>query len=272
MRIDLHIHTSCSDGLRDPDSVVELARRASLDLIAITDHDTLAGVGPATAAAARLGSIRVIPAIELTCVFRGADLHLLGYAVDPGHPELAQRAASLAVRRKARIGEIVARLNALGVAIDVSDVTVPPGNAAVGRPHVAQALVRLGRVATIQEAFAQWLRDGGPAHVAGAGPDVAEGIAAVLAAGGCPVWAHPAPKDTRYFQELKDSGLVGAEAFRPSQPPADSAAIEQAAQACGLVVTGGSDWHGGPRPALGSWFVTEKHVAGFLGRIGILTD
>lgn len=272
MRLDLHIHTSCSDGLHDPGAVVAAARRAALDVIAITDHDTLAGIAAAQAEAARLGGIRIIPAIELTCVFRGADLHLLGYAVDPTNPGLAARADGVAVRRRERVGEIVGRLNALGVAITEQDVVVPRGNAAVGRPHIAQALVRLGRVSSVHEAFARWLADGGPAWVPGKGPDVADGIAAVLGAGGCPVWAHPAAADARYFAELKDHGLAGVEALRPNQPPADSAATEHAARAAGLVVTGGSDWHGAPRPALGAWYVTEKHVAGFLNHIGIGPD
>lgn len=269
MRLDLHIHTSCSDGLSDPATVVEAARRGALDLIAITDHDTLAGVAAADAAARRLGGIRVLPAIELTCVFRGTDLHLLGYGVNPGDPALSALAAGVAVRRRARIGEIVGRLNALGVEITEADVVVPPGNAAPGRPHVAQALVRLGRVGGVQEAFSRWLADGGPAYVPSRGPDVAEGIRTVLGAGGCPVWAHPPLRDTRYFEELKQAGLVGVEALRPQQQPAESAMVEHAARAAGLVVTGGSDWHGGARSTLGSWYVTEKHVAGFLEYLGI---
>lgn len=269
MRLDLHIHTSCSDGLFDPTTVVEAARRGALDLIAIADHDTLAGFAAADAAARRLGAIRVLPAIELTCVFRGADFHLLGYGVDPADPALCELAAGVAVRRRARIGEIVGRLNALGVEITEADVVVPPGNAAPGRPHIAQALVRLGRVGGVQEAFARWLADGGPAYVPSRGPGVEEGIRVVLGAGGCPVWAHPPLRETRYFAELKEAGLAGVEALRPQQQPAESAMVEHAARAAGLVVTGGSDWHGSSRAALGSWYVTEKHVAGFLDYLKI---
>ncbi len=272
MRIDLHLHTSCSDGLLPPARVVQAARRAGLDVIAITDHDTLAGVAPAQAAAAADGGPRVVPGIELTCTRNGADLHLLGYAVDPAHPGLAGLAAGMIERRRGRALAIVAKLRALGVAIHADDVRseVPAGNAAIGRPHIAQALVRLGRVGSIQEAFSRWLADGGPAYIPSGGPPVAEGIRAVLAAGGCPVWAHPSNSDARHFAALREEGLAGIEALRPQQPPAECAALEQAARAAGLVVTGGSDWHGSPRQALGTWFVTDNHIAPFLRRVGIL--
>lgn len=269
MRLDLHLHSSCSDGLLPPDELVAAARRAGLDVIAVTDHDTLAGSRAAQRAAAGNSGPRVVPGIELTCVFEGADLHLLGYAVDPEHAALNALAHGMVERRHARLAEIVARLRALGVAIELADVALPEGNAAAGRPHVAQALLRLGLVGSIQEAFSRWLADGGPAYVPNAGPPVIEGINVVLAAGGCPVWAHPAPADAARFAMLKEAGLQGIEALRPNQPPAESAALERAARAAGLVITGGSDWHGAARPALGSWFVTDKHVAPFLRRIGL---
>lgn len=268
MHLDLHLHTSCSDGLLPPAEVVAAARKAGLDVIAITDHDTLAGFAPAAAAAQALGGIRVLPALELTCVHDGADLHLLGYGVDPDNEALVRMAGGMTERRQARVGEIVARLRTLGVRIAPEDVVVPPGNTAVGRPHIAQALVRLGQVATVQEAFTRWLADGGPAYVPGAGPQVADGIQAVLAAGGCPVWAHPSVSDAPDFRKLRDAGLGGVETLRPNQPPSESAAIDQAARAAGLVTTGGSDWHG-TRPPLGSWFVTDRHVGPFLRCIGV---
>lgn len=267
MHLDLHLHTSCSDGLVPPAETVAAARRAGLDVIAITDHDTLAGVAPAAAAAEQLGGIRVIPAVELSCSQGGVDFHLLGYNVDPADAGLGALTSGMGERRRGRAGEIVARLRTLGVAISPDDVAVPADNTAVGRPHIAQALVRLGKVSTVQEAFTRWLADGGPAYVPSAGPAVEDGIRIVLAAGGVPVWAHPSQSDARAFGRLKETGLAGVEALRPSQPPAESAAIEHAARAVGLVITGGSDWHG-TRPALGSWFVTDKHVAPFLRRIG----
>lgn len=238
-------------------------------MIAITDHDTAAGVEPARLAAARPGPLRVIAGIELSCTSDGADLHLLGYGVDPAHPGLVAAAAALASQRRERVAEIIARLGTLGVAIGVPDVVTPEGNAAVGRPHVAAALVRLGAVTTVPEAFGRWLRDGGPAHVPHRGPSPEEGIRTVREAGGLSVWAHPAPEDTRRFADLRALGLDGVEALRPSLSPASSAAMAQAARAAELFITGGSDWHGSARPALGSWYVTEKHVSELLARLGI---
>ena len=122
-----------------------------------------------------------------------------------------------------------------------------------------------------QEAFSLWLRDGGPAHVPHRGPSPAVGIRAVHEAGGVAVWAHPDLGDARRFPDLRALGLDGVEALRPGLAPTASAAMEHAARAAGLFITGGSDWHGTPRPALGSWYVTEKHVPQLLARLGIAT-
>jgi hypothetical protein len=272
VRLDLHLHTTRSDGAFAPEAVAAAAARAGLHAIAITDHDTADGVAPARAAAAREGRLRVLAGIELSCTEGGADLHLLGYGIDPADPGLSALAARLAVLRRERLGEIVARLNALGVAIGVTDVSPPAGNLAVGRPHVAEALVRLGSVSTVQEAFGRFLRDGGPAHVPHRGPAPADAIRAVHDAGGVAVWAHPGLEAARRFPEFRGLGLDGVEALRPTLAPTASAAMEHAARAAGLFITGGSDWHGAARPALGSWYVTEKHVPRLLARLGISTD
>ena len=267
MHLDLHLHTSCSDGALTPEGVVAAACRAGLDAIAVTDHDTTAGVGRAQAAVEG-DRLLVIAGIELSCVLDDAELHLLGSGVDPedaGLLAIARRRASV---RRERVAAIVERLNALGVGITVSDVRVPEDNASVGRPHVAEALVRLGRVRNAQEAFARYLSDRGPAFVPSRGVGVAEGIAAVAAAGGVSVWAHPAVEDARSFPALRRMGLDGVEALRPSVAPVVSSALDVAAREAGLLVTGGSDWHGG-NPPLGSWYVTDKHVRPLLDRLGI---
>jgi len=139
----------------------------------------------------------------------------------------------------------------------------------VGRPHIARALVRLGVVPTLQDAFNRYIRDGGPAFVPSHGPDVREAIAAVREAGGVSVWAHLRLEDASSFARLAAMGLDGIEVLRPAVEPAASIALEQEARGLGLLITGGSDWHGGTRPALGSWFVTDKHVRAFLDRLKI---
>jgi predicted metal-dependent phosphoesterase TrpH len=267
VHLDLHLHTTCSDGAQPPEALVALARRAGLHAIAVTDHDTTAGVVPARRAGAGEG-VTVIAGIELSCELDGRELHLLGYGVDPDDPGLRAVTERRAAMRKARIAEIVERLQGLGVAITTDDVRVPAANVSVGRPHVAEALVRLGAVRNFQEAFARYLGDRAPAAVPSRGPDVAAGIAAVAAAGGLSAWAHPDLDDALRFPRLKECGLDGIEALRPSLTPIASSALEVAAREAGLLVTGGSDWHGGP-PPLGTWYVTDRHVATLLERLGL---
>ena len=270
MHLDLHIHTTCSDGSLAPEAVVAQAARAGLHAIAVTDHDTTAGVERARAAAAGLG-LRVIPATELSCSWNGREIHLLGYGIAPGHPSLVAVTSRMGALRRERVVAMVDRLRGLGVALEVEDVQAPADNASIGRPHVAEALVRRGVVRHIQEAFSRFLADGGPAWVPSRGPDVAEAMTAVAEAGGCSVWAHPSLEDAREFGRLRAAGLEGAEVLRPNLAPTTSSALEHAAREAGLVVSGGSDWHGG-NPPLGSWYVTHRHVAALLERLAIPVD
>jgi 3',5'-nucleoside bisphosphate phosphatase len=268
MRLDLHLHTTRSDGTLTPAALVAAANAGGLDVVAVTDHDTAAGVAAAREAAARAGGPRVVAGTELTCSLEGEEVHLLGYGIDPAHPAIGAFAARGAELRRERLGRMVERLNALGVAIRVADVEVEPDCAAVGRPHLARALVKRGTVGSFQEAFARFLGDGRGAWVPSRGPALADGIATVRAAGGLAVWAHPALADARRFAEARAMGLEGVETIRPRVEPADSLALEQAAREAGLCFSGGSDWHGAP-PPLGAWYVTEKHVGVLLQRLGI---
>jgi len=268
LRVDLHIHTTCSDGSLAPPELPAAARAGGLDVVAVTDHDTAAGVEPAQRAAAAAGGPLVVAGIELTCSLDGEEVHLLGYGIAPGHAAVLAFAERGAALRRARLAAMVERLNALGVRIGVEDVRCPPGCASVGRPHLARALVARGAVPGFQEAFARFLSDGGPAWVPSRGPDVAEGIAAVRAAGGVSVWAHPALPDGRNFGRLRDLGLDGVETLRPRLEPSESLALEHAAREAGLLFAGGSDWHGAP-PPLGGWYVTERHVGELLGRLRV---
>ncbi len=271
MHLDLHVHSSCSDGTLAPAELVVAARRSGLGLVAIADHDTAAGIAPAEAAARGLSGIAVLPAIEVTCFRDGQEVHLLGYGIRPGDGGIGALSARAGAARRRRIGEMCERLRGLGVAIEAADVTAPPECASVGRMHLARALVRRRAAGSVAEAFARFIGDGAPAHVRASGPDVAAAIAAIRAAGGIAVWAHPAPSDADHFAALREAGLEGIEVLRPSLDPVESVALEQAARAAGLLSTGGSDWHGGARPALGAWYVTEHHVGAFLERLAITT-
>lgn len=270
LHLDLHMHTTCSDGAFAPEAVAAQARRAGLHAIAITDHDTMAGVERARAAGAEVGLL-VIPGTELSVSFEGRDLHLLAYGVAPDDPGIGAVTARMGVLRRERVAVIVERLQGMGVAITVADVRAPEGNTSIGRPHIAEAMVRLGAVRHIQEAFSRFLGDGAPACVPSRGPDVADAMAAIKAAGGVSVWAHPSLDDARLFPRLAALGLDGAEVLRPNVAPTTSSALEHAARDAGLVVSGGSDWHGG-NPPLGSWYVTHRHVAALLERLGVPLD
>ena len=267
MHLDLHLHSTVSDGTQAPDAIVRAAARAGLHAIALTDHDTTAGVAPAMLEAQRAG-VLLIAGCELSCSMGDDDLHVLGYGIEPDHPALAAFTARMLELRRERIRVIVDRLRELGVAIDHADIVLPAGNNAPGRPHVAEALARRGAVRTIQEAFQRFLGDGAIAHVPARGPAVDEALSAIAAAGGISVWAHPALEDALHFGALAERGLGGVEALRPSVSPMTSMALEHAARDAGLVISGGSDWHGGP-PALGAWYVTDRHVAPLLERLGL---
>lgn len=269
MHLDLHTHSTCSDGALAPAALADAARRAGLGMVALADHDTAAGIAPARAAAVTGGGPVVIAAIEITSQLDGRELHLLGYGFRDGDAGIAALAARAAVARRERMSAMVERLRAVGVTIAVGDVTAEPECASIGRLHLARALVRLGKAGSISDAFARFIGGGAPGFVPSRGLDVVEAIALLGAAGGCAVWAHPALEDVRHFARLKECGLAGVEALRPSLDPYGSVELEQAARAAGLLVTGGSDWHGAARPALGSWFVTEHHVGAFLERLGI---
>jgi predicted metal-dependent phosphoesterase TrpH len=269
MHLDLHLHSTCSDGALSPANLVAAARRAGLEVIALADHDTVAGTGAARAAAAAQGGIEVLQAIEITCFRDDTELHLLGYAFRADDAGIAALTARAGEARRERLAAMVDRLRTLGVDVSVGEVVTEPECASVGRMHLARTLVRRGAAGSVSEAFARYLGDRAAAYVPSRGPAVAEAIAAVRSAGGLAVWAHPALEDARHFDSLRDCGLEGVEVLRPSLAPVESVALEQAARAAGLVATGGSDWHGGVRPALGSWYVTERHVGPFLERLGM---
>ena len=269
MHLDLHVHSTCSDGSLAPAAVVAAARRAGLGMIALADHDTVAGVAPARAAAEAEPGCAVIPAVELTARLDAREVHLLGYGVRPDDAGLAALTADAARARRERMAALLERLREAGVAIAAADVTTEPECASIGRLHLARALVRLGKAGTIAEAFSRFIGDGAPCYVPSRGVTVEAAIATVAGAGGCAVWAHPAIEDARHFARLRERGLGGVEALRPSLDPHGSVQLEQAARAARLVVTGGSDWHGAARPALGAWYVTERHVGAFLERLGI---
>ena len=251
MRIDLHAHSTRSDGTRTPAELVADARRAHLDAVAITDHDTTSGWLEATAAAHEHG-ITLVSGVEISCERDGRSVHLLGYLVDPSNTPLATELAKARDSRGTRLERMVARLAADGIPVTYAAVLakVPPG-ATPGRPHIADALVAAGAVATRDEAFARWLHDQSPYYVHHYAPDPVRAVGLVQAAGGVAVLAHPFTQTRgagvltdRAIGELADAGLRGLEADHPDHDAPARARAHALAARLGLLVTGSSDYHG----------------------------
>lgn len=248
MAHDLHMHTNRSDGSHDPVELVEYAAERGVDVLAITDHDTMAGVAEATAAGRAIG-VTVIPGIELSIKVPHGSMHLLGYFPDEAPEPLSGLIAGFGDKRIERAREMVDRLNEMGVPLDWHDVLDGAAGAPLGRPHIAEALMRAGHVTERKEAFDLYLGDGRPAYVGSDGLDVEEGIALVRESGGAPVLAHPytlklddAHLDP-FVGRLARAGLAGIEVHRPEYSPDQYAAYRALAHKYGLIASGGSDYH-----------------------------
>jgi predicted metal-dependent phosphoesterase TrpH len=241
--VDLHVHSTASDGTRPPDEVVREAKRVGLTAIALTDHDTLDGIAAATAAGAALG-VRVVPGIELSAVEGDAETHILGlHLSDTRH--LDERLIGLREMRLGRAERIVVRLNELGVRIEMAAVLEQAAGGAIGRPHVARAMIAEGWAVDFRDAFDRYLGSGRPAYVAKERLSAADAIAAIHKAGGLAVLAHPAQSGTRdRIESFVRAGIDGVEVRHPSHSPDDVARLTALVDFFGLVPSGGSDWHG----------------------------
>lgn len=241
---DLHMHTRYSDGTDTPERVVELAAKAGHRAIALTDHDNTDSFAVARAAAQRAG-IELIPGIEMSAAVGQAEVHVLGFFMDFAHPGLRRHLSEQQARRLRRIDRMVEQLQAAGVAITVKDVMAQAGDGTMGRPHVAQALVARGHVADVPEAFQKYLSPGCPGFIPGSTVAPKDVIRLILASGGVPVLAHPIYlKNDALIEEFVRDGLAGLEVFHSGHGPAEITRYGDIAQRLGLVVTGGSDYHG----------------------------
>lgn len=250
MRIDLHTHSAVSDGTDPPDVLVRAAAAAGLDVVALTDHDTVAGWPSAARAADEVG-IELVPGIEISTTLDGVGIHLLAYWFDPEHAALRQVLADIRVDRARRLERIVEALAAAGVPLTLDEVLAEAESAAaVGRPHVADALVRKGVVADRTEAFTTWLGEGRPGGVRKFAPDIDEVLALVDDAGGVSVLAHPWGRTSRrvlrpeVIARLSTVGLDGLEVDHEDHDPATRERLRTLAEELDLVVTGSSDHHG----------------------------
>ncbi len=244
-KIDLHSHSRASDGELEADEVAERARAAGVAVWALSDHDTVAGM-PAAAAAAKRHGLRLVPGIELSAFLGAKEIHVLGHFVDPAHAALQRFEDELAVHRRGRMERIVERLAELNVRIRVEDVERWSGGKTIGRPHVARAIMEAGYVATIKEAFDRFLGEGKPAYVPRFRLEVADAVALVRGAGGTATIAHPGVSriDGRGLEALRNSGVDGLEVHHADHDPGTRERYLRYAEALDMVPTAGSDYHG----------------------------
>jgi 3',5'-nucleoside bisphosphate phosphatase len=243
--IDLHSHSTASDGAATPSALVAAARQIGLAAIAVTDHDTIGGVREAIAAAVGM-ELRVVPGVELSAVDASGETHLLGLHL-ADLDSLDARLAELRDMRRTRAERIVQRLNALGVRLSMEDVLEQAAGGAIGRPHVARALIAKGWAGDIRSAFDRYLAAGRPAYVPKDRLSLADAIAMVHRAGGIAVLAHPGQSATpERLKTLAALGLDGVEVRHPSHDEAEIARLFALTERLGLVPSGGSDWHGQP--------------------------
>jgi len=277
VRIDLHTHSTASDGTDTPAELIARAAQAGLDVIAITDHDTTAGWADATAAAAEHG-VTVVPGAEFSCVHvtgtgRRISLHVLGYLFDPDDPELREGRARLRDSRVTRARKIVELLASDDYPISWPQVEQLAATTSVGRPHIGRALVESGVVPDVDTAFRTLLSSRHPYYVAKDDLPVLEAVRMISAAGGLAVFAHPFARrrgpvvDADVVAAMTAAGLVGLEVDHPDQEPADRAEAAGLARELGLVGTGSSDYHGANKTiALGACTTTPEAYEQLLDR------
>lgn len=264
MRIDLHTHTTASDGLLPPERVVQLAKEAGVTVLAIADHDTTDALDAAMAAGAGLG-VEVIPAVEInTDVDMQTEVHMLGYFIDHRQGWLQEFLARLRDGRINRAAKMVEKLNGLGIPVRFERVRAIAGTGALGRPHVARALVEAGAVRSTEEAFEKYIGRTGPAYVERLKVTPEEAVRVILKATGVPVLAHPGwGVREEMIPPLVEAGLQGLEVYYPDHTPAMVTRYLEIAGRYDLVVTGGTDFHGGDlatKVRIGSQYVPADAV------------
>ena len=264
--IDLHLHTNCSDGLDTPEELVRTFALEGFTTISITDHDTVAGLERGMKAA--VGSpLEVVPGIELSSMDKDDDIHILGYFIDYKDPVFLEKISFFMEKRRERADEIVKCLNRIGLDINIDSVLKIAHGAAIGRPHIAEALLSEKLIDFYDEAFIRYLGTNCPAYVPKHKISPREAIQIILDNGGIPVIAHPyAYRRDEIIHDLVGDGLMGIEAVHPLHTPVIQDRYKKIALQYGLWVTGGSDWHGKSRRRnyrniVDSSLVTEQTLA-----------
>ena len=243
--VDLHTHTTASDGTLPPEALVREAVRHGVRVLAVTDHDSTEGLPAALAEARRQPPLEIVPGLEINCDVPGAEVHVLGYCVDWEAAWFQAFLREQRAERRARVVRIAGRLAELGMPIDADEVFALVQEGAAGRPHVARVMVARGYVKSVREAFDRYLHAGGPAHVPRRRLTPAEAVGVIRRARGVPVLAHPGLADQdELVPGLVAAGLEGIECYYPEHSAARTAHYVELCREHGLVATGGSDFHG----------------------------
>jgi 3',5'-nucleoside bisphosphate phosphatase len=270
--IDLHTHSTASDGSLSPAALIRLARKINLTAVALCDHDTTAGLQEAAATAAEIGQ-QFVPGIELSATWQNVTVHIVGLYITPGNKALQEMLSRTRGMRDRRNPQIITALRRLGIDITMADVTSDRPGDSVGRPHIAKQLVKKGIVQSTDEAFEKYLGEGASAHVPKDRLPASEAIDTIRAAGGVPILAHPhqtgllLPALDTFVGELTELGLLGIEVFCSGYKSNRSTAYTRIARRHGLVRSGGSDFHGDAKPAIrlgrgiGNLFVRDDLLA-----------
>jgi len=245
-QVDLHIHSTASDGRLSPEEVVARSAGLGLTTIAITDHDTVDGIVPALEAAEAFPGLRVIPGVELSTDVTQGEVHILGYFIDYTSRELRARLERMRNSRRERAQGMIAKLRDLGIHVEWRRVQEIAGSGSIGRPHLAQAMLEKGYVASFSEAFDSYIGRGSPAYVERKKMAPVDAVELILGAKGLPVLAHPLTINDPEAMviELKTAGLVGIEAYYKNYNTDEVSGLASLAEGYNLVATGGSDYHG----------------------------
>jgi predicted metal-dependent phosphoesterase TrpH len=245
-KVDIHIHSTASDGHLSPEEVVRKSAELGLTVIALCDHDTVDGIAPALAAAKSFPGLKVIPSIEVSTDVSGGEAHVLGYFIDYTDHKLLVRLERMRNSRRGRAQKMIAKLRNLGINIEWQRVQEIAGSGSMGRPHVAQAMLEKGYISSIKEAFTDYISRDGPAYAEREKITPAEAVDMILQAKGLPVLAHPftTSDPEAMIIELKKVGLVGIEAHYDGYSADEVNQLVELANKHNLIATGGSDYHG----------------------------
>jgi predicted metal-dependent phosphoesterase TrpH len=245
-RVDLHVHSTASDGKYAPEEIVRKAAALGIRYLSLTDHDSVDGIASAVKAASAFPRLTFIPGVEVSTDVAEGEIHILGYFIDYHNQELSDALKRFRTSREGRARGMVDKLAGLGMAIDWKRVREIAGDGAIGRPHIAQAMLEKGYIDSFKEAFDKYIGRDGPAYVEREKMTPEEAVALVLRSGGLPVLAHPftVKNMEKWVAALKAVGLIGIEAYYKDNTPEETEATLKIADRFGLVATGGTDFHG----------------------------